>query len=62
MLDFMKHCVPSPSLVHKFLHFYKAKVILSLKFLAILLIILYQLTKLETPNYNTFRDILIASF
>ena len=29
---------------------------------AILLLILYQLTKFEAPSYNSFRDILITSF
>ena len=31
-------------------------------FLAILFIILYQLTLFEAPSYNNFRDILITSF
>ena len=51
---FMKHCAPSHLLVHKDGAFFKTRFILSLKLLAKLLIILYQLTKFEAPTYNNF--------
>ena len=41
---------------------YLIRVILSLKFLAMQLTILYQLTKVETPSYNIFRISLITIF
>ena len=59
---FMKHCSPNHMLSIRMVLFFKTRVILSLKLLAILLIILYKLTKFEAPSYNNFWDNLITSF
>ena len=48
-------------LVHKDAALFKTKVIFSLNVPAILLIILYQLTRFEAPNFIDFQGILITS-
>ena len=54
---FMKHCAPTILLVDKGGALFLTRVILSLKLLAILLSILYQLTKFEAPSHNNIFEI-----
>ena len=61
-LNSRQNITPTFCLFIRMVPFFKTIVIFSLKLLAILLIVLYQLTKFEAPTFFHFQDILNTRF